>query len=76
MNKSRKQIMTSANLRAKSEGRSQSLKNSHRANKGVLVCYCKVVKTLAQRSRVESNFKPSEKIKDTELLLDFDMGMI
>jgi len=69
-------IMTSANLRAKSEGRSQALKNSHRAAKGVLVCSGKVVSTLAQRSRLESNFKPSAKIESTELVLDFDMGMI
>ena len=72
----RKNIMTSANLRASIEGRSQALKKSHKATKGVIIYSGKTYQTLRQRSRLESSFKAGDKVEDTELELDFDVGMV
>ncbi len=53
----KKEIMTSANLRARAEGRSQALKKSHEAAKGVFVpALGKRVQTLATMNRLNSNY--------------------
>jgi len=73
----KKEIMISANLRAPIEGRSQALKRSHKAAKGVLVASGKVVMTLAQQSRLLSDYTAKEKSADEFIDgSDIDMGMI
>ena len=70
------EIMTSANLRAPIEGRSQALKKSHKAAKGVLVASDIVVMTLAQQSRLLSDFTPKEKVVEEFIDgSDIDMRM-
>jgi len=58
----KKQIMRSANFRAKTEGRPEALKASHKANKGTLVSSGKTVLTLKQQSRLYSDFKGGEQV--------------
>ncbi len=72
----KKEIMTSANLRAKTEGRSEALKESHKAAKGTLVASGKVVMTLKQQNRLLSNYTPSEPVKTADVdvnAIDFAM---
>lgn len=59
----KKEIMTSANLRIKTEGRSEALKQSHKAAKGTLVASGKVVMTLKQQNRLLSNYTPSDVVE-------------
>jgi hypothetical protein len=71
---SKSKITTSANLRASTEGRSQAFKNSHKAARGTFVGNGKVVKTLAQQSRLDSNFKAGVQIVNEmidEIEIDF-----
>ncbi len=72
----KKEIMTSANLRAKTEGRAEALKESHKAAKGTLVASGKVVMTLKQQNRLLSNYTPSEPVKTADVdvnAIDFAM---
>ena len=72
----KKEIMTSANLRAKTEGRSEALKESHKAAKGTLVASGKVVMTLKQQNRLLSNYTPSEPVKTADVdVNDLDFAM-
>ena len=69
-------IMTNANQRASKEGRSESIKASHKAARGTFVGNGKVVKTLKQQSRLESNFKAGEQVVNEmveEIEIDFGM---
>ena len=73
----KKQIMTSANQRAKKEGRSAALKRSHRAAKGCIVWAGIKVMTLRQQSRLHSNFTPGEQIENVLVdSIDIDFGSL
>lgn len=68
--------MRSANLRAKVEGRSEALKESHKAAKGTLVASGKVVMTLKQQNRLLSNYTASEEVKEADVdVNDLDFAM-
>lgn len=71
----KKEIMTSANLRASKEGRSTSLKNSHKASKGVITHAGNVYKTCKQQSRLFSNFKPTTQIQNETILTQEELEM-
>lgn len=73
----KKEIMTSANVRAKKEGRSTALKKSHRAAKGCLVAAGKVRSSLRQVSRLTSNFTPGKQIESVIVNnIDLDFGSL
>lgn len=73
----KKKIMVSANLRAKSEGRSEALTASHKESRCTLVSSGKTVLTLAQQSRLYSDFKGGDQVVH-EIVeeLDIDFGMM
>lgn len=71
MKTTKQQIMIASNLRAKSEGRSQSLKKSHAASKGVFVpALGKRVQTLATRNRLESNYVAGDVVEVADVDVD------
>jgi len=69
----RKEIMTSANQRAKTEGRPEALRAAHKASKGILVASGIVRKTLKQQSRLYSNYTPSSKKEQEEVLTELNV---
>ena len=73
----KKEIMTSANLRAKTEGRAVALKKSHEAAKGVFVpALGKRVQTLATMNRLNSNYVAGDVVKTADVdvnAIDFAM---
>ena len=73
----KKEIMTSANLRAKTEGRSEALKESHKAAKGVFVpALGKRVQTLATMNRLNSNYVAGDVVETADVdvnAIDFAM---
>ena len=64
------QIMTSANLRAKTEVRSKALRESHKAAKGTLVAPGKVILTAKQQSRLFSNYTNNEPVETADVDMD------
>ena len=73
----KKEIMTSANLRAKTEGRAVALKKSHEAAKGVFVpALGKRVQTLATMNRLNSNYVAGDVVETADVdvnAIDFAM---
>ena len=73
----KKEIMTSANLRAKTEGRAVALKKSHAAAKGVFVpALGKRVQTLATMNRLNSNYVAGDVVETADVdvnAIDFAM---
>ena len=74
-NDMKNKIMTSANLRIKYEGRSKALKASHKAAKGTFIGNGKVVKTLKQQSRLDSNFVAGVQIVN-EMIDDIEIDFM
>lgn len=71
------EIMRSANFNAKSEGRSDALRKSHKAAKGTLVASGKVVHTLKQQNRLHSNYTAQSEVKSEVVeSFDIDFGMM
>ena len=76
MKATKQQIMTASNQRTGKEGRSEALKQSHKASKGTLVASGKVVMTLKQQNRLLSNYTAGEEVKEADVdVNDLDFAM-
>jgi hypothetical protein len=71
----KKEIMISANQRAKYSSQSQAMKDAHKASRGTLVTSGKLIQTNIQKiklSGIQQGSAPTEPVSD---VIDFNMGL-